>query len=221
MDTLLAMGRRAIRGRPLFQADKEHIHHRLMDRGLSHRQAVLVLYGFCIVLGAAALVLTYANSGQAALLLVVLAVVAFVFLRTLGYVRFDQMPAAGADRKRNRAMRAALQPLGRRLKQLRAVDEMWPLVIEAGKVLGAVTVDLRVDLLGATESASTATYSHGDDLGGRRPPARFDSSSSCPAAKPPSASWCWGGTTDARPSIATPRSPPRSSATISAKRWTS
>jgi UDP-GlcNAc:undecaprenyl-phosphate/decaprenyl-phosphate GlcNAc-1-phosphate transferase len=161
MDTLLAIGRRAIRGRPLFQADKEHIHHKLMARGLTHRQAVLVLYGFCLVLGAAALVLTYANSGQAALLLVVLAVVAFTFLRSLGYVRLDQMPAAGADRKRNRAMRAALQPLGRRLKQLRAVDEMWPLVIEAGKVLGATTVDLRVDLLGATESASTATYSHG------------------------------------------------------------
>ncbi|HEY4184697.1 MAG TPA: MraY family glycosyltransferase, partial [Polyangia bacterium] len=144
MDTLLAMGRRAIRGRPLFQADKEHIHHKLMDRGLTHRQAVLVLYGFCIVLGAAALILTYANSGQTALLLSVLAVVAFIFLRSLGYVRLDQMPAAGADRKRNRAMRAALQPLGRRLKQLRALDEMWPLVIEAGKVLGATTVDLRV-----------------------------------------------------------------------------
>ena len=30
MDTLLAIGRRAVRGRPLFQADKEHIHHRLI-----------------------------------------------------------------------------------------------------------------------------------------------------------------------------------------------
>jgi UDP-GlcNAc:undecaprenyl-phosphate GlcNAc-1-phosphate transferase len=175
MDTLLAIGRRALRGRPLFQADKEHIHHKLMDRGLSHRQAVLVLYGFCVLLGAAALILTYANSGQSALLLVVLAVVAFVFLRSLGYVRFDQMPAAGADRKRNRAMRAALQPLGRRLKQLRAVDEMWPLVIDAGRVLGATTVDLRVDLLGATDAASTATYSHGAEVDDSAPsPFRFE-----------------------------------------------
>ena len=31
MDTLLAIGRRALRGRPLFQPDKEHIHHKLMD----------------------------------------------------------------------------------------------------------------------------------------------------------------------------------------------
>ncbi|HVV49928.1 MAG TPA: MraY family glycosyltransferase [Polyangia bacterium] len=162
MDTLLAIGRRAIRGRPLFQADREHIHHKLMARGFSHRQAVLVLYGFCIVLGTAALILTYASSGQSALLLVVLAVVAFVFLRSLGYVRFDQMPAAGADRRRNRAMRAALQPLGRRLKQLRTADEMWPLVIQAGQVLGAATVDLRIDLQAGSEAASMTTLSHGE-----------------------------------------------------------
>jgi UDP-GlcNAc:undecaprenyl-phosphate GlcNAc-1-phosphate transferase len=161
MDTLLAIGRRAIRGRPLFQADREHIHHKLMARGLTHRQAVLVLYGFCILLGAAALILTYTNSGQTALLLVVLAVVAFIFLRSLGYVRLDQMPAAGADRKRNRAMRATLQPLGRRLKQLRTADQMWPLVIEAGKALGAATVDLRIEVATAGQTSSTATYSQG------------------------------------------------------------
>jgi UDP-GlcNAc:undecaprenyl-phosphate GlcNAc-1-phosphate transferase len=159
MDTLLAIGRRAIRGRPLFQADKEHIHHKLMARGLTHRQAVLVLYGFCILLGTAALVLTYANSGQAALLLIVLGLVAFVFMRSLGYVRFDQMPASAADRKRNRAVRAALLPLGRRLRQLRTPDEMWPLIIEAATVLGAVTVDLRTDLGTAPEAAVPMSFS--------------------------------------------------------------
>src|SRR5450432_188609 len=66
IDTLLAMGRRALRGRPMFQADKEHIHHRLLAIGLSHRQAVLFLYGLCVVFGALALMLTYATSGQAA-----------------------------------------------------------------------------------------------------------------------------------------------------------
>jgi UDP-GlcNAc:undecaprenyl-phosphate GlcNAc-1-phosphate transferase len=160
MDTLLAIGRRAIRGRPLFQADKEHIHHKLMDLGLSHRQAVLVLYGFCILLGAAALVLTYASSGQTALLLVVLGLVAFIFLRSLGYVRFDQMPASAADRKRNRALRGALQPLGRRLRQLQGVDEMWPVVIEAAKALGAVAVDLQVDVRGVHSAGTPAVFSH-------------------------------------------------------------
>src|SRR5262249_6061331 len=43
-DTLLALLRRAAWGRPIFAADREHIHHRLFDLGLSHRQTVLPLY---------------------------------------------------------------------------------------------------------------------------------------------------------------------------------
>ena len=90
MDTLLAMGRRALRGRPIFQADKEHIHHRLLARGLSHRQAVLVLYGFCVLLGAVALILTYTNSMQSAFLLVAIGVIAFAAL--LDFVRSNGTP---------------------------------------------------------------------------------------------------------------------------------
>jgi len=161
MDTLLAIGRRAVRGRPLFQPDKEHIHHKLMDLGLSHRQAVFVLYGFCILLGTAALILTYANSGQTALLLLVLAIVAFVFLRSLGYVRLDRMPESALDRKRNRAVRNALQPLGRRVRQLRAPDEMWPLVVEAAGVLGAVAVAWQIDIPLSKEAPEPATFNHG------------------------------------------------------------
>jgi len=143
IDTLLAIGRRALRGRPLFQADKEHIHHRLIAAGLSHRQAVLVLYGFCVFLGAAALVLTFASNGQAALLLVVLALVAIVFLRWLGFMRLGGMSARAADRKRNRALRAAVRPIGRRLQQVRTMEEIVPIIEEATKVFGATTMTVR------------------------------------------------------------------------------
>jgi UDP-GlcNAc:undecaprenyl-phosphate/decaprenyl-phosphate GlcNAc-1-phosphate transferase len=155
MDTLLAIARRALRGRPLFQADKEHIHHRLIAAGLSHRQAVLVLYGFCVLLGGAALILTYANSGQAALLLVVLALMAFVFLRRLGFMRLDGVSATAADRKRNRALRAAVRPLGRRLQQVRRIDEIPPIIVEAAGVFGATEISLRV----GAESIVNATAS--------------------------------------------------------------
>jgi len=152
MDTLLAIGRRALRGRPLFQADKEHIHHKLIAAGLSQRQAVLVLYGFCVLLGAAALILTYANSGQAALLLVVLSLVAVVFLRSLGFMRFSRVSATSADRKRNRALRAAVRPLGKRLQQVRRIDEISPIIVEAAGVFGATEITLRV----GTESVAEA-----------------------------------------------------------------
>ena len=142
MDTLLAIGRRAWRGRPLFQADKEHIHHRLMERGLSHRQAVLVLYGFCVLLGFAALILTYGNSSQAALLLVGLAAVAVIFLRALGYFRLGVSGAT--ERKRNRALRAAVRPFTQRLRQIKTAEEIWPIIAEAMPVFGAVGMSLKL-----------------------------------------------------------------------------
>ncbi|MEO8606133.1 MAG: MraY family glycosyltransferase [bacterium] len=52
MDTSLALVRRSLaEGRgSLLRGDASHIHHRLLLRGLSHRRAVLVLYGVCVVL---------------------------------------------------------------------------------------------------------------------------------------------------------------------------
>ncbi|HVX96945.1 MAG TPA: MraY family glycosyltransferase [Polyangia bacterium] len=140
IDTLLAMGRRAIRGRSMFQADKEHIHHKLLARGLSHRQAVLVLYGFCVLLGAVALILTYTNSMQSAFLLLSLGIVSFVALRALGYMRLDGISDAATERRKNKALRAAARPLGQRLRQVRSVEEAWAVVSEAGVVFGAAAI---------------------------------------------------------------------------------
>ena len=44
IDTCLAVIRRARKRRSVWQADKQHIHHRLMDLGHGHRQAVIVMY---------------------------------------------------------------------------------------------------------------------------------------------------------------------------------
>lgn len=44
LDTLLAIGRRWLRGMPLHGADARHIHHQLLALGLTHKRAVLVLY---------------------------------------------------------------------------------------------------------------------------------------------------------------------------------
>ena len=43
LETLLSILRRLISGRPIFTADREHIHHKLLQMGFSHRQVVIVL----------------------------------------------------------------------------------------------------------------------------------------------------------------------------------
>lgn len=45
LDVTLAVARRFLSGRPLFEGDSDHIHHRLLKRGLSQRGAVFLLYG--------------------------------------------------------------------------------------------------------------------------------------------------------------------------------
>ena len=59
-DTIFAIIRRIVKGKSLkavFQADKGHLHHRLMKRGYTQKQAVLILYGLTATLGMFAVIL--------------------------------------------------------------------------------------------------------------------------------------------------------------------
>ncbi len=58
LDILLAMIRRKANNQKLFSADALHFHHRLLRHGLSHGQAVLLMYGIMTVYAFGSLVLT-------------------------------------------------------------------------------------------------------------------------------------------------------------------
>ncbi len=62
IDTFWIIVRRVAAGKSPFTPDRAHIHHRLLDLGLSHRQAVLVIYAICA--GLAALSFFLSGSGQ-------------------------------------------------------------------------------------------------------------------------------------------------------------
>ena len=71
-DTIFAFTRRIMRGQSPFHADRGHFHHKLLDMGLSQKQAVAVLYAVSAILGLTTVVLT--SSG---IVRIVLATVAF------------------------------------------------------------------------------------------------------------------------------------------------
>lgn len=105
MDTLLAMVRRllgalhvvhwdserneyrflVLGSASIFRADREHIHHRLLRMGLTHRRAVLVLYAVCGALGAMAFLAVRAKGANIALLVAVVACASYVGIRKLAY----------------------------------------------------------------------------------------------------------------------------------------
>lgn len=84
LDTTLAFLRRtARRGNP-FQSDAQHIHHKIMYSGLTHPETVLVLYGFCLLLGLAALALSLRSNQYAGLILVVLTIIILLGFKKFG-----------------------------------------------------------------------------------------------------------------------------------------
>lgn len=95
-DTVFAVVRRFYGKRPIFQPDREHLHHRLMDMGLSHRQTVLCIYAVNVVLGMSAIVMTLISPKQAILLLAVLSTTIIIVANKLGVANLGTKPGAGA-----------------------------------------------------------------------------------------------------------------------------
>jgi UDP-GlcNAc:undecaprenyl-phosphate GlcNAc-1-phosphate transferase len=63
IDTFWIIIRRIASGTSPFEPDRGHLHHRLLDLGLSHRGAVLLIYGISAVLGFAGLLLSSSGAG--------------------------------------------------------------------------------------------------------------------------------------------------------------
>jgi UDP-GlcNAc:undecaprenyl-phosphate GlcNAc-1-phosphate transferase len=89
LDVSLAMLRRFLRHQPIFGADHGHIHHRLIDLGLTPRRAVLVLYAVCGVAAGLSLLQSFTRSFYVALLVALLfCIVSWIGIRYLSYSEF-------------------------------------------------------------------------------------------------------------------------------------
>ncbi len=82
-DTAFAFIRRIAHGQSPMQADRSHIHHRLIDMGLNQKQAVATLYVISAILGLSAVVLTTSGELRAMIFFVSLCVVAAVAARAV------------------------------------------------------------------------------------------------------------------------------------------
>jgi len=86
LDSTMAFLRRLGRGGRIFKADQEHLHHRLLRLGLSHKQAVVLLYYVCAYLGVAAYVISLLPRQAVLLVLILLAMGLVLALETLEFI---------------------------------------------------------------------------------------------------------------------------------------
>src|SRR5581483_2077236 len=91
LETFLSMVRRFLSGAPIFSADKQHIHHVLLERGLSTRQAVILLYAVSAAFSLFSLLFMSPDNRLLGLILLVLGICVWVGIQQLGYHEFGEM----------------------------------------------------------------------------------------------------------------------------------
>jgi UDP-GlcNAc:undecaprenyl-phosphate GlcNAc-1-phosphate transferase len=108
LDTGFALVRRFIGGRPVFQGDREHIHHKLLERGWSERRVALVLYGICALFGLLAMLFVSEGSAKTTgLVLFVIAAAVVLFVGSLRYHEVDELKAGMRRNLGERRLRVA------------------------------------------------------------------------------------------------------------------
>ncbi|MGA2963821.1 MAG: MraY family glycosyltransferase [Candidatus Korobacteraceae bacterium] len=91
LETGVSVVRRILAGQPIFNADRRHIHHRLLDRGWSQRQAVVVLYAVSALFGLMSLLLLSPGMAPVAVVLVIIGTGIVVGVQQLGYHEFFEL----------------------------------------------------------------------------------------------------------------------------------
>ncbi|MBQ6606176.1 MAG: undecaprenyl/decaprenyl-phosphate alpha-N-acetylglucosaminyl 1-phosphate transferase [Firmicutes bacterium] len=86
-DTFCAIIRRLFLHKPIFEADKMHLHQVLLSLGLGQRQAVLTIYVFAMLMGLAAVLMAILTSAQAVMVLIITTVATFAGAEILGTLR--------------------------------------------------------------------------------------------------------------------------------------
>ena len=103
-DTIYAMLRRILNKKPISQADKHHLHHRLMQMGLTHRQTVLVIYGIALIFSFISLLYPISSIWGSILMSVATLIGLELFVESIGLVGSKRKPLLNWIKKIVKAM---------------------------------------------------------------------------------------------------------------------
>ena len=110
-DTSFAMIRRLVNHRPIMEADKNHLHHKLIASGYGQRRAVIMLYGICAIAGMAAVLISRELYKDAFVLGMIAVAYLYVFLTDPAH-KMPQIRAVNIADEEKKAERQAKQAQG-------------------------------------------------------------------------------------------------------------
>jgi len=88
LDVCVSIFRRFLRNQPIFGADRRHIHHILLDRGLTPKRAALLLYGLCAIAAGFSLAQAASRNQFGGLIVILFCTLAWIGVQHLGYSEF-------------------------------------------------------------------------------------------------------------------------------------
>jgi UDP-GlcNAc:undecaprenyl-phosphate GlcNAc-1-phosphate transferase len=143
LDVSLSVLRRFLRRQPVFSADRGHIHHRLLDRGLSAGQAVWVLCLFAALAATMALLASsFLDTRYHGFIIVAFCGVALIGIRQLHYSEFD---IAGrllfrGEFHRSVNVKLKVESVAAALERAATEQEWWDALIQSTSSLGLAAV---------------------------------------------------------------------------------
>jgi UDP-GlcNAc:undecaprenyl-phosphate GlcNAc-1-phosphate transferase len=127
LDVCVSITRRFLRNQPIFGADRRHIHHLLLDRGLTPKRTALLLYGICAIAAAFSLLEAAFRNQLGGLIVIAFCAAAWIGVQHLGYSEFGLATRfffKGTFRQII-DVQFRLQQFERSLTEARSLDQCW------------------------------------------------------------------------------------------------
>ena len=150
LETSLSVIRRLISGRPVFTADREHIHHKLLQHGMTHRQVVILLYGVSAIFAMLSLFLLWPTGSSLGLVLAVLGAGVWIGVQHLGYLEFGELARVAhrtLDQRQIFINNLAIRRASEELKVARDYPQVRRILVAAFGTNDFDGFDLKVKLL--------------------------------------------------------------------------
>ena len=146
LDVGLSILRRFLRRQPIFGADRRHIHHLLLDRGLTPRKVAMLLYGLCAVAATFSLLQNSTSNTFGGLVVVLFCVAAWLGIQHLDYAEFGlatRLLFKGAFRQII-DVQVRLQQFERSLASAVTLEQRWQCILSGCREFGFTGVRLKV-----------------------------------------------------------------------------
>jgi UDP-GlcNAc:undecaprenyl-phosphate GlcNAc-1-phosphate transferase len=147
LDVGLAIVRRFLRRQPIFTADRGHIHHRLLDRGMSPKKAAILLYGICSIVAVFSLFQSVVhNNAISGVIVLLFCAVAWIGIQYLGYAEFSLAGKIlfGGGLQRNLKAQLDLTTLQKLVANARTAADCARLIEEWAEKFGLIATHMHI-----------------------------------------------------------------------------